>query len=60
MATGTVKSDKAIGIGMAFTALTLLGVVLMYAGETQLLKAWGFAAAMIAASIAVVGLHAFE
>ncbi|MCL9817066.1 DUF7525 family protein [Natronocalculus amylovorans] len=59
MTAGSVTSDKGIGLGMAFAALTLIGAVVMYAGDTQLLRAWGFGAAMIASIIGVVAIHLF-
>jgi len=60
METGSVDSDKAVGISMAFGLLALLGALLMYGGETQLLRAWGFAAAMITAALCVVAIQLFE
>ena len=47
-------TDKGIGAGIALGALTIIGAGVMFAGSTQLFKAWGFAAAMLAASLAVV------
>ena len=60
METGSVDSDKAVGSSMAFGLLALLGALLMYGGETQLLRAWGFAAAMITAALCVVAIQLFE
>jgi len=60
METGSVDSDKALGISMAFGLLALLGALVMFGGETQLLRAWGFAAAMIAAALTVVVVQLYE
>jgi len=60
METGSVDSDKAVGISMAFGLLALLGALLMFGGETQLLRAWGFAAAMITAAFCVVAVQLYE
>ncbi len=60
METGSVDSDMAIGISMAFGLLAILGALLMFGGETQLLRAWGFGAAMIAAALTVVVVQIYE
>lgn len=61
-----------IGFAMLFSALALVGVVVMVAGlavvpfdlgpqfDTQAARAWGFAVAMAAAAVAVVAPHAFS
>ncbi|MGM0605375.1 MAG: DUF7525 family protein [Halobacteriota archaeon] len=59
MTTGSVESDKGIGIGLAFAALTLVGAAVMYGGGAQLIQAGGFAGAMIASVLCVVAIHAF-
>lgn len=59
METGSVGSDKAIGLSLAFGLLALLGALLLFGGETQLLRAWGFAAAMITAAGCVVAVHLY-
>lgn len=56
----TVDSDKGIGLGVLFSLLAIGGALVMLAGPGQLTKAWGFAAAMTAASLAVVALHAYD
>lgn len=60
MANQAVASDKGVGLSMVFSALALLGAMVMVAGATQLAMAWGFAAAMVAAGLAVVSLHVFD
>lgn len=59
MESGTVQSDKGVGLGVLFAVLTLVGALVMLAAPGQLATAWGFAAAMVAASLAVVAVHAF-
>ena len=56
--TQTVSSDMGIGLGVVFSLLALVGAGVMIAAPTQSLRAWGFAAAMIAAGLAVVGAQA--
>jgi hypothetical protein len=60
METETVQSDKSIGFAALFGVLTLVGAALMVAGPDQLTKALGFAVAIIAASLAVSGVHLFQ
>ncbi|WP_253737322.1 DUF7525 family protein [Halohasta salina] len=60
METGSVSSDKAIGVSMAFGALAVIGALLMFGGSSQLMKAWGFAAAMITAALCVVAVQLYE
>ncbi|ATW89907.1 hypothetical protein halTADL_3205 [Halohasta litchfieldiae] len=60
METGSVDSDKAIGISMAFGVLAVLGALFMVGGSTQRMQAWAFAAAMVAASLCVVVIHLYE
>jgi len=59
METGSVDSDKALGISMAFGVLAVVGALLMFGGATQLMRAWGFAAAMITAGLCVVAIHLY-
>ena len=53
-------TDKGIGAGIALGALTVIGAGVMFAGGTQLFKAWGFAAAMLAASLAVLAIQLYD
>ena len=55
MAETQVSSDMGIGLGVVFSLLVLVAAGVMVAAPTQGLRAWGFAAAMLAASLAVVG-----
>ncbi len=52
-------TDKAIGIAMALGFVALLGAGVMFAGETQLFRAWGFAAALLAAGLSVVAVQLY-
>lgn len=60
MATETVSSDKGIGLGLALGAFAVVGGGLMLFGGSQSIKAWGFAAAMVAAALSVVAVQLFE
>jgi hypothetical protein len=59
MVTKAVQTDKGIGLATFFGVLTALGAVAMIAAPGQVPKAWGFAAAMVAAMLAVVALHVY-
>ena len=58
MAETQVSSDMGIGLGVVFALLVVVCAGVMVAGPTQGLRAWGFAAAMVAAALAVVGTQA--
>ena len=60
METGSVDTDKAIGVSLSFGVITVLAALLMFGGPSQYLQAWGFAAAMVAASFCVVVIHLYE
>ena len=60
METGSVDSDKAIGISMAFGLLAVLGALLMFGGPTKLMQAWGFGIAMLTAALCVVVIQLYE
>ncbi|WP_336002556.1 DUF7525 family protein [Halorientalis halophila] len=58
-ATG-LESDKAIGLGLLFGALGVLGAVVMYvAAAQQLLAGWGFALAIVFGSLSIAAIHVF-
>jgi hypothetical protein len=59
MATETVTNDMGIGLTLAFGALAVLGGGVMLFGGSQAIKAWGFAAAMLAAALAVVAVQLY-
>lgn len=57
------ETDMGVGMSAAFAALGLLAAIVMLAaalGEAQLLAGWGFAAAMLFATLLVVALHVYE
>lgn len=60
MATTSLQTDKGIGLAMACVAVTLVGAVIMYGAGSQAVQAWGFAGAMLAASLGVVALHVYQ
>ena len=59
MAEHAVQSDKGIGFAVLFSLVALGGAGMMFAAPGQLTKAWGFALAMTAAAIAIVGTHVY-
>lgn len=60
METGSAASDMGIGLAMAFGAVALVGAVVMLASSSQQLTAGAFAAAMTAAIVGTVAVHAFS
>ncbi|WP_222919612.1 hypothetical protein [Natrinema sp. SYSU A 869] len=59
MATETETTDKGVGLALALGALAVIGALLMYTGAPDLTAAWGFAAAVLFSSLAVVGIHLY-
>jgi len=60
MTAGSVGSDKSLGLGLLLSALAAVGAAAMLAGPGQLVKAGGFALAMVAALLAVSGIQLFD
>ncbi len=60
MSEGSMESDKGLGVMLAFAAVTLVGAVVMYGAPTQLGRAWGFAAAVLFALLAVIAVQVFD
>lgn len=61
MATQTESStDKGVGLALALGALAVVGAALMFIGAPEIQAAWGFAAAVIFSSLAVVGIHLWD
>ena len=56
MATQT-ESDKGIGLSLAFGLIAALGAVGMLIGAPDIEAAYGFTAAIVFGSLAVVALH---
>ncbi|WP_226481573.1 DUF7525 family protein [Natrinema amylolyticum] len=59
MATETETTDKGVGLALALGALAVIGALLMYTGAPDVTAAWGFAAAVLFSSLAVVGIHLY-
>jgi hypothetical protein len=60
MATETASSDKGLGVTIAFGAIAAVAAGFMLFGATQSIKAWAFAAAMVAAAVSVAAIQLFE
>lgn len=62
MAEVTTSSDREVGFAVLFGVLGLAGALAMYVGAVshdQLTAAWGFAGAMLAASVLVGAIHVY-
>ncbi len=53
------QTDKAIGVALALGIVAILGSAIMFAGDTQLFRAWGFAAALLAAGLTVMSIQLY-
>ncbi|EMA39832.1 DUF7525 family protein [Halobiforma nitratireducens] len=61
MATETESTtDKGVGIALALGAVATIGALVMLTSAPEIEAAWGFAAAVIFSSLAVVGIHLWE
>ena len=60
MATHGTTTDKGVGVAIACGTVAVLGAAIMFTGGTQLIKAWGFAAAVVAAGLSVVALQLYD
>ena len=60
MATETAGSDMGVGLAIALSAGVLVGAGFMLVGATQSVKAWGFALSMLAATLSVVAVQAYD
>lgn len=59
----TQSSDRRMGFSMLFGLVGLLGAIVMLVaslGGQLALSGWGFAAAMLGASLLVAALHLYE
>lgn len=54
------QTDKGTGLAVVFGVLAAIGAGAMLFGGTQIVMAWGFAAAIVAGSLAVVAVQAYE
>jgi hypothetical protein len=59
MATQTFESDVGVGLTVLFGLVALVGAGAMLAAPGQVAKAWGFALAMVAATLAVVAAQVY-
>jgi hypothetical protein len=59
MAHDAATTDKGVGFGVLFSILAAVGALAMLFAPGQLGKAWGFAAAMVAAIVAVAAVQAY-
>lgn len=57
MAMESRDSEKAIGAGVLFSLAAVGGAGVMYLGAGDPMAGWGFAAAMLAASLAVMAVQ---
>ncbi|QSW98770.1 DUF7525 family protein [Haloterrigena alkaliphila] len=52
-------TDMGVGLALALGAVATIGALAMFVGAPEITAAWGFAAAMLFASLAVVGIHLY-
>ncbi len=52
-------TDMGMGLALALGALATIGAGLMFIGAPDIDAAWGFAAAVVFSSLAVVGVHLY-
>ncbi|MFC4544471.1 hypothetical protein ACFO5R_21300 [Halosolutus amylolyticus] len=52
-------TDKGVGLTLALSVLAVIGAVLMIVGAPDIEAAWGFAAAVLFSSLAVVAIHLY-
>lgn len=63
MAETTTQSDKALGLGLVFGLLAVVGAGGMFlygSSGAQALSGWSLALAVVAGSLAVVSIHVFS
>ncbi|PSQ29298.1 hypothetical protein BRD03_00770 [Halobacteriales archaeon QS_9_68_17] len=59
MTTDSVATDEGIGFAMLFSLLAAVGAVGTFVGAPEQAAAWGFAAAMLFAALAVAYIHVY-
>ena len=56
----TQLTDKATGFTVLSTVIAALGALVMFVGAPEVTAAWGFAAAMLFGTLAVVAAHVYD
>lgn len=59
MTTGTVESDKGVGLGIAFGLLTIAAAAYTLFAPTQFTTALGFGAAVTLGVLTVAAIHLY-
>ncbi|QFU83823.1 DUF7525 family protein [Natronorubrum aibiense] len=52
-------TDMSVGLALVLSAIATIGALVMFIGAPDVTAAWGFAAAMLFGSLAVVGIHLY-
>lgn len=60
MSAETTRTDKGIGLAILFGALAVASAGVQYVGAGTVTSGYGFAGAMIFATLLVVALHVYE
>ncbi len=53
------STDKGMGLTLIFSALAVLGAIAMAVAAPEGTAGWGFAAAVLFAALAIVGIHLY-
>lgn len=59
MTTQSESTDTGMGLALALGAIATIGALLMATGAPNITAAWGFAAAVLFSSLAIVGIHLY-
>lgn len=55
----SMETDKGIGFAVLLSLLAVAGAAVMYLNAGTEMAGWGFAAAMLAGTLAVAGIHLY-
>lgn len=55
----TESTDRGVGLALLFGVIAILAAGVMAVGAPDEIAAWGFAAAMVFACLAVVAIHSY-